>query len=174
MKSFWVKMKVQWARGNSFLKKQIQKQVVPLKSSKGYLSIDIKIKFVGEITKESTWSTSLGPWLNEQSSLTYLHTLVLIELSNITIPFVQLYGMCQMEVKTFHEIISLLLVHEASNKENRDIKRYYTLRQYWSMDYEVAYLCLPAVGTWTQRKAIGFVSQLQTHRMLNFFLLSSK
>ena len=38
---------------SSFLTEQIQKQVVSLKSSEMYLSIDIK--YVGVITKGSTW-----------------------------------------------------------------------------------------------------------------------
>ena len=44
-------MKVQSASERSFSMKQIQKQIVPLKSSEVYISIDIK--FVGVITKDS-------------------------------------------------------------------------------------------------------------------------
>ena len=62
--------------------KQIQKQVVSLKSLEAYLPIDVN--YVGAVTKGSTWkinarilgtagiSASVGPWLSEQSSLTYL------------------------------------------------------------------------------------------------------
>ena len=46
-------MNVQSANESSFSKKQIQKQVAALKSLEVYLSIDIK--YVGAITKGSTW-----------------------------------------------------------------------------------------------------------------------
>ena len=53
MQSFQVKMNIQSVSARSLLTEQIQKQVVPLQTSEVYLSIDIK--YVGVITKESTW-----------------------------------------------------------------------------------------------------------------------
>ena len=70
-------MRVQLVSRGLFLMEQIQKQVVPLKTSKVYLSIDTK--FVGVIIKDSKWKINsemlwtVGiqwPRLSQQSSLT--------------------------------------------------------------------------------------------------------
>ena len=87
MWSFWVEINVQLTSESLFLMEQIQKQVVSLKSSEVYLSIDIN--YAGMITKGNTWKINsvtrcaagiqfVGPWLSEQSSLTYLCILSVI------------------------------------------------------------------------------------------------
>ena len=53
MRSFWVEVNVQSVSESKFLTEQIKNQVVSLKSSEMYLSIDTT--YVGAITKGSTW-----------------------------------------------------------------------------------------------------------------------
>ena len=53
MQFVWAETNVQSASESSFSATQIQKQVVSSKSSEMYLSIDIR--YVGAVTKGSTW-----------------------------------------------------------------------------------------------------------------------